>query len=141
MTVQSPTEISEKWANMLSASVPQIERGVMAVKESPTKKAAQSLDLLLENLRKKIESGEMAAALNSVTLDDWQRAFIDKGLNRIATGARAAEPKFEKFMGQLLSHISVVKSEVDKVPRGDFEQNLRRMEINARGMKRFKFKK
>lgn len=141
ITTMTPAQISEKWAKNLGASTASIRSGVEGVTVAPTEKAAMALPLLLANLTKAIESGKMERALRSVSLQDWQRAMIDKGIARIREGAVKAEPKFTRFMAQLLPHIERVQADVNRTPRGSLEDNIERMVTNVRGMAEFEFEK
>ncbi len=141
ITTMTPAQISEKWAKNLGAATASIRSGVEGVTVAPTEKAAAALPLLLANLQRAIESGKMERALRAVSLQDWQRAMIDKGISRIRDGAVRAEPKFAQFMAQLLPHIERVQSEVNRTPRGSLEDNIERMVKNVRGMAEFEFQK
>ena len=68
-----------------------------------------------------------AARTASVTLPQWQDAMINKGIPRIASGAQAAQPKFQAFMSSLLPYIENGKAQLANTPRGNLQQNIARM--------------
>lgn len=77
-----------------------------------------------------------ASRVASVTLQDWQQAFVSKGIPRIASGAQAAQPKFQAFMSNLLPYI---QRGVQSLPaRGNLDQNIARLTAFVRHMANFK---
>lgn len=122
----SSAVVAQRWANGMSGASDKIKAGVMGVTESPTAKAAQSLDRMLAGIQRAIQSGKMAAALNAVTLPAWQAAMIDKGVLRVASGATAAKPKFEAFMRDFLPYLEQGRQQLASMPRGDLETNINR---------------
>lgn len=139
MTTLSPSQIADRWAAGLSAAGPKIQAGVQAVTVSPTAKAAQAVDRQVAGVQAAAASGKTAAALNAVSLPQWQQAFITKGLPRIASGATAAKPAFANFMTQFLP---AVQSAVNSLPpRGDLETNIARQNQLTRALANFKYRK
>lgn len=139
VTTQSPSQIADRWAQNLGAAGTKITAGVNAVTESPTAKAARAVDRQVAGVQAAAASGKTAAALNAVTLPQWQQAFITKGVPRIATGATAAKPAFTNFMTQLLPAMSAAVAQLP--PRGDLEQNIARQNQLTRAMAQFKYRK
>ena len=65
-------------------------------------------------------------------MPDWKKNTIEKGQARIAPGATAAQPKFQRFMQEFLPHVEAGKRQLESMPRGDLEQNLQRAMAMAR---------
>lgn len=133
MAGATPTNAAQKWAQNLGAAGQRITDGVNSVTVSPGVAAAKQADLWLANLQASQAKWKQRVA--AVTVQDWQSAMINKGVPRIATGATAAQPKFENFMGKLLPYIAQQKSQLPA--RGNLEQNIARMTAFVRGMSKF----
>ena len=67
----------------------------------------------------------MADQLRKVSLESWKQSFIQKGIPRIAGGARASQGKFENFLRGFLPFVEAAVKNLP--PRGDFQANLNRM--------------
>lgn len=132
----NPTQIAEKWARNLGTSTDSIRQGVQAVQISPTEKAARQSDAYLQGVQAAVSSGKYAAGLRKVTLQDWQNAMINKGINRIASGAAASKGKVQDFLTKFLPHVEAGQRMLESMPRGGLDQNIARavamMQHNAR---------
>lgn len=117
---------ADRWASGMANSTEKIKAGVNAVTVAPTQKAAARLDAYLAGVQRAVSSGKMADSLNRVTLQDWQRAMTDKGVNRVAGGAAAAKPKFQNFMAEFLPFLDAGKRQLESMPRGGLEENIQR---------------
>lgn len=124
MAAKDPATVAQKWANNLSAAANSgaVTAGINAVTTSPGQAAARQKGVWLQNVTASADT--WASNVAAVTLPSWQSDTINKGVPRIATGATAAEPKFQTFMGKLLTNINSAKSQLP--PRGTFTQNLQR---------------
>lgn len=131
-------EFAEKWARRLTASAPDIQRGINRVDQSPTEKAASKKDKMLNNLTQSVQSGKWEAGLRRVTLADWKKAITEKGLPRISAGVQNASPKMADFAGQLLAYQDSVKSEIERMPDLTIEDSIARMAAWTRRMSQFK---
>lgn len=112
--------------------------GIDRVRQSPTAAAAEQLDLLLERLREKIESGEMAASLNAVSLQDWQRSAREKGSTRYAPGIEAARNKVASFAQEFLPYLDSVSERVRAMPKTTLEDRIARMTEQVRRTAEFR---
>ena len=137
----TPTEAASKLVRRLSQSTEDIRRGIERVSEAPGAKAAQAADRMLESLTRSITSGEWAEAVSSVSLADWKKAAIDKGLARISPGIQAAEPKVRAFMEQLLPAVDAAVASVDSMPQTTLEDRIQRSVAFQRQMAEFRFRK
>lgn len=130
----SGDQVASNWSSRLGASTERIRQGVQAVTTSPGQMAARQQDVWAANVA--ASKGKWAAAVSRVTVQDWQSAMLEKGLNRIASGAAAAESKFAAFMNQFLPHLDRVRASLPA--RGGLEQNIARMTAQVRGAAAFK---
>jgi hypothetical protein len=131
----------QKWQRNMTASVPTIKAGVMAVRESPMAKAADRADFYLQRVTDAVQSGKFQAALRSVSLADWQQATAEKGTARITAGVNAAVPKMTQFLGQLLPFTENVKRTIATMPKGGTAEADARMLAAVNMMRQFKFQR
>lgn len=131
--MKDATQVSKKWSTNLAGSAQAITDGVNRVTQAPGVAAVAQKAAYVAGVQANADKwGRNTAA---VSLQEWQQATISKGVPRIASGATAAEPKFEAFMGKLLPFID---GEVRKLPpRGGLEQNINRATMFMRGMTKF----
>lgn len=130
---QSPDAIAAKWAQNLGSSTQRIQDGVQAVTVAPGMAAAAQKQVYLANVQ--ASADKWATNTAKVTKEEWQAAMIDKGLQRIASGAAAAQPKFTTFMGRLLPYQENLRRTLPA--RGNLEANINRMVAFTRGMSKF----
>lgn len=136
--MRSPAEVAAKWARGLAGASATITAGVNAVTESPTAKAARQADAYIAGIQRSVASGKWQRGLGRVSAQDWKDSMIKKGIPRISSGASAAQPKFESFMGELLQYIDTVKSQLASMPRGDIETNKARAMFVIDQMSKFR---
>jgi len=137
----TPQEAANKLVRRLQAATPDITRGIQRVTEAPGIKAAAAAETMIARLMEVVNSGEWAAAVSAVTLQDWKDAAINKGVPRIAAGIAAAEPKIVRFMTQLLPEVDRVKAMTDAMPNLTLEDRINRSAQFQREMANFKFQK
>jgi len=133
--------VADKWARRLKGAVEDIRTGVEAVTENPAEKAAAKKSKWITRMTSKEVQDKWEARLRAVTLDDWKKAMLDKGLGRISAGVDEAQTDFESFMRDLLPHIDAGRSKIKTMPDVTLEDNIRRMETFIRHMATFKRKK
>jgi hypothetical protein len=122
----SAANIANDWANKMAASGDKIRQGVQSVTESPTEKAALATDRMVAGIQRAAAEGKIQAGLRRVTLEDWRKAMIDKGVGRVGSGAMAAKPKFQDFMGEFIPWLEAGQRALESTPRGDTETNIQR---------------
>lgn len=134
MGMPTPQEAAAKWQQNLSGAGQRITDGVNRVTTSPGQAAARQKAQYVAGVQAKAD--KWASNVAKVTTADWQQAVIQKGVPRIASGATAAQPKVEAFMGRFLPHMASVVSALP--PRGGIDQNINRMVATVRGAAAFK---
>ncbi len=133
-------EFQEKHARRLKGAVQDIKAGIEKVTESPTVKAAAKEQKMLQNLQASVASGKWRNGLNRVTVDQWKRAAIDKGINRIAAGVDGSKEKTIAFATQLLSYEATAQAEINKMPDLTVEDSINRATAWIRRMSKFERK-
>jgi len=119
-------EIAKKWQRNLAGSTESIRQGIQAVAVSPTEKAAQQADAYLLGVQQSVADGKFQSGLRRVSLDDWKRAALEKGVPRIASGAAAAQSDVADFLTEFLPHVERGQQILESMPRGDLQQNIAR---------------
>lgn len=126
---------AQKWSGNLAASTPAIQAGVEAVQVAPGKLAAAQQQAWLQRLT--ASAPKWARNVAAVSLDSWKTDMLGKGLQRIASGATAAEPKMQAFFGELLPYTAKVSAAVRAMPKGNLQQSIARMTKNVQMMAQF----
>jgi hypothetical protein len=93
---------------------------------------------MLTNLTQAVQSGKWEAGLRKVTLQDWKKQIIEKGIPRINQGVQGAQGQVADFAGQLLSYQDTIKQEIERMPDMTLEDNINRMTAWVRRMSQFK---
>lgn len=119
-------QVAQKWSQNLSASTTSITNGVNAVQQAPGAAAAARQALMKSKLNAAIDSGKWAARVQSVSLGDWKAAMLNKGVQRVASGAQAAQPKMQAFMNDFLPVAAQVSATVDAMPKNTIEDSVAR---------------
>lgn len=127
MSNVTAAQAAAAWQSGMQNSTQRITAGVNAVTVAPTQLAAAAADRMVAGIMRAVQSGKWQAGLQAVSLQDWKSAMLDKGVNRIASGAAAAKGKFQTFMSQFLPYVQQGVQAMDStMPRGDLEQNIAR---------------
>lgn len=134
----TPQEAANKWSRRLGAAGEDIRRGIERVSVAPGQQAAAQQPKMRARTLEAIDSGKWARNTAAVTLPDWKRAAIDKGVPRIASGATDAEPKMAAFMSELLPAVDAAVARVDAMPSTTLDDNIARMTTFVRQMADFK---
>jgi hypothetical protein len=119
---QTPDQIAANWASRLAASTQKITDGVNGVTVAPGVAAARQKDVWLQNTQAAAAKWQRNVA--AVSLADWQAMMLNKGVQRIAAGAQAAQPKFQAFMSKFLPYVHSGRAALP--PRGTLDQNINR---------------
>lgn len=134
--MRTPQAAADAWATNMAAAQQKITDGINAVTESPTAKAAQSLDKYLNGVQNAVQSGRMAKKLNAVSLSDWKTAALAK-VSRIGSGAQTAKPKMLKHLAAFLPFVQQVRQNVRQMPNATPSDRIARMVANAQQLAQF----
>lgn len=137
MAVKTPAEVAAKWQRNSSAAVEDYKKGVQAVTESPTAKAAMQLDRAATNFAAAVSSGRMSRKLQAVSLQSWQNSTAGKGASRFAAGVQGATPKMAAFMTAFLPVAQAASAEVANMPKGTTEAAVDRVRAVITKFKQF----
>ena len=120
-------EAAENYASGLSNSVDKIARGVDRVNEAPGIRAAAKKEKWKAGIDRAYQNGTWARNVARVSVEEWRKAFKEKGLNAISSGAQFAIPKMASFFDQFLPHLQKGMDEVSKMPDLTLEDKIARM--------------
>lgn len=124
MAKLTPDAAAAKWAANLGAATAGIRAQVMAVTEAPGAAAARQKTLWLQRVT--ASADKWARRVSSVTLQQWQDAMVNKGIDRIASGAQQAQPKMASFMQEFLPYVDSGVAQIKSMPKGGVEQGVAR---------------
>ncbi len=125
---------AEKWSRRLKGATPDIQAGIKRVSAAPGVAAAQQQSAMLANLQARIADGTWARRVASVSLQDWQNAALNKGVNRITAGVDAAQGKVAQMAQSLLAAVDGAVAVTNQRPRGSLEDNINRATTFMREM-------
>lgn len=128
-----PAAIAKKWSSGMANATTAITDGVNGVTVAPGQAAARNKVGYVNGVQQ--NQDKWARKVAAVPLESWKQDMINKGVQRIATGAAAAEPKFGQFMTKLLPFIANAKATLP--PRGTLDQNIARSTAMIRAMSQF----
>ncbi len=101
---------------------------------SPGRSAAAKADKWSAAMSSQATKDKWARRVGEMTLEDWQRAMIQKGVNRIATGVDEAQPKMAAYGERLIAHQNTLLAALDKMPDVTLEDSIARATTWIRGM-------
>ncbi len=127
-------EYQEKHARRLKASTQDIRTGIKRVSIAPGVMAAEQQELLITRFTEAVGSGKWAKRVAGVSLQDWQDAFLNKGVDRIAAGIDGAKEKTIKSAEKLLANVDTASAEVKRMPKGTLDDSISRMTHFSRRM-------
>jgi len=134
----TPEESAKKLIQRAKAAAPFIAAQVAKVTVSPTEKAAEKIDKMQANFLKAVSDGKVERGLRRVSLTDWQKAMIEKGVPRIAQGLDAAEGKIIEFNREFYPFLERVQAELDAMPDTTLQDGIAKMVHNVTRIAEFK---
>lgn len=134
---KTPAQIAEKWSRNLSNSSTDIIAGINAVTENPMQKAVAKQAKLKQNWNAAIDSGKWATNTGAVTLAQWKKAFLDKGVSRITSGATASVSKVQAFHESLAAYQAAGLAQLESMPDLTVEDGINRQAFWTRYMANF----
>lgn len=120
---KDPVAATQKWVTGMQGAGQAIADGVNAVTVAPGAAAARQKNVYVQNTT--AAADKWARNVQAVSLGDWKEAMLNKGVNRVGTGAAASQGKMQNAMTQLLPQIDAIVNSLP--PRGDLGANINRM--------------
>lgn len=138
MAKLTPAQFREKHARRLKGALEDMRRGVEAVTEAPGAKAAAAQAKMRAKIVEAIDEGKWARKVSGVSLEDWKKSMVEKGLGRVAAGIDGSAAKVEAFAKQLLDYQDRLQGQLEGMPDLTLEDSIQRMVTWIRGMAEFK---
>jgi hypothetical protein len=132
----SSTDATAKWLANLSAASGRMQSGAMGVTKPPGQAAAAAADKWLAKVTQ--AKAKFAARVSSVSLQDWQNAYINVGIPRVAQGAQAKQSKVQAFFDEFLPYLQRGMSTIDAMPSVTLEDGIARASAMIRYNAKFK---
>jgi len=137
MPVRSnPQAATQKWVSGLSAATDRMSQGAMAVTKAPGQAAAAAADKWLQRVTQ--AKAKFAANVSAVSLQEWQQAYTQIGIPRVAQGAQAKQAKVQNFMEQFLPYLARGVQQIDQMPSVTLEDGIARATAMIRYNSKFK---
>jgi len=115
------TALANVWASQMGSpnSVAKYKAGIMALTSSPTALAAQpdAINRYLSGIQESVSSGRRAAALNKVSLGEYQ-ALATAGAANLGTGAQRKKAKWAAAMQPYGAVYASIQSQLAGMPKG-----------------------
>lgn len=122
----TPQSAGQKWLRNIQGSGQTATDGANSVTEAPGVKAAAQQEKMLRNLTESVTSGRWARNVSAVSLSDWKRAYIEKGIPAMARGAQLAQPKMVAYLTEAYPVIAAMQQEIDAMPDGSLQDSISR---------------
>lgn len=120
-------QFAEKWGRRMNAAGQDMRNGVEGVTEAPGQRAAKKADKMREGILRALADGTWQRAVAAVSLEDWKRMMIDKGIPRVSAGVNAATGKMAVMGEKLMANLATIAQTVDKMPDNTFEERIAKM--------------
>lgn len=127
---------TSKWLSNLSASTDRMKSGAEAVTTAPGQLAAAAADKWIARVT--AAKQKFATNVAAVTLQQWQQAYENIGIPRVAQGAQAKQGKVTDFMNQFLPYLQSGVAQIDKMPSNTLEDSIARATAMIRYNAKFK---
>jgi hypothetical protein len=119
-----PQAATTKWVNNLSNATQAITAGVNAVTVAPGVTAAKAVNTWLARVQ--ASASKWQKNVGAVSLSDWQTAMTTKGIPRIATGAQAAQGKYQAFATSFFPYLQTGVNQVKAMPKNSLSDSIAR---------------
>lgn len=127
-------EVSASWLSGIQGATAKMTAGVNRVTTAPGQAAVQSKARWQAAMSDPATADKWARNVGNVTLQQWQSAMTQYGINRVAQGAAAKQQKFAAAMGPLLNYIDSGVAKIKAMPNTTFEDRLLRSQAMQRWM-------
>ena len=135
----TPVQAREKHARNLKGSLTDIRDGINRVTVAPGTKAAAKADKWQMAIASTETKDKWARRVGSVSLEEWKRKAIDKGVPRISGGIDAAAGKMDAFYSQLFPFQESLQGRIAGMPDLTLEDSVARATAWIRGMADFEY--
>ncbi len=89
-------QMSAKWKRNYTGAQEAMKQGAMAVTVSPAQAAVQQKERYIQGVTQAYNDGRWERGCMGSTLQSWQQAYINKGIQNAQNGATAGQTKWEQ---------------------------------------------
>lgn len=101
----------------MASAGPNYTEGINAVQTAPGEAAARNVNGYQNGVAQAVASGKWQRNVQAVGLQDWKRAALDKGAQRLASGAQAAVGKVAAANERVFPMIDQATARIASMPR------------------------
>jgi len=117
---------------------PEYEEGVKDPERNPIEAALAANEKRIAKLRESIEKKTWEAKMAKLTIEDWRKPTLEKGVRRFPEGIRVAEPKIRDFVSKWRPILEGIQAAVRAMPDVTDADREARMLENLRRLKEAK---
>lgn len=133
----SSSDVTKKWLTNIQNATTEMQAGVARLTVAPGQAAAAKQQKWINALMDQATQAKWARNVASVSLQSWQTAMNDYGINRVSQGAQAKQAKFQTAMDSLLPFIDRVQASVKAMPDNTPADREQRALAMMRGMRAY----
>jgi hypothetical protein len=130
-SVKSAQQIVSNWQQAMSSdrTVQNYTAGINRLTESPTAAAASgpAMQRYLDNVQRSVTSGRRAAALQSVTLEQYKAQATGIGAQRLKSGAQKGQAKMARAMQKWQPIYQQMRDTAASMPKGGVNEAVERV--------------
>lgn len=130
-------DVTAKWLRNIQGATTEMQAGVARLQQAPGASAAAKQQKWVNALMDPAIQAKWARNVSSVSLQAWQQAMNDYGINRVAQGAQAKSAKFTTAMNSLLPFIDSLRAQVRAMPDDTPAAREQRALAMMRGMRAY----
>lgn len=140
MREKDPSAVTSRQIQNVQNNAAKMRAGIEAVSQSPGAKAADNIDVMVQNFLAKVNDGSLEQALRGIDLNAWKQQALE-GVSRVGPGMERKRATIEEFHRQLQAYQIQYTKNIDAMPSGTLASSRDRMLANFDQMSKFKFKK
>lgn len=120
------TRSQKKWQERLNASLTNGDyaAGIQGMRESPGAAANRNIEGYRNGVMQAIADGRVEAGNSSYSLQDYQKACLEKGKTNIATGVAKIDPRKLDNMARAQEAVSAIAEQVNMMPATTLEERI-----------------
>lgn len=126
MPRRSPDIAAQRWARSMANAGTNYTEGVNSVTTAPGQAAARQVNAYQAGVAQAVSSGKWQNRVQSVSLEDWKRAAVQKGAARLSQGAAAAVDKVRAANERTWPMIEAAQARVAQMPRTTTAERIAR---------------
>lgn len=134
-------DFQAKHATNLKASSDEIRKGVEAVTESPGSKAAKRADVYIAKMTSSEVHERWKRNVAKVSLEDWKKDMVEKGIGRISAGLDRSKDKITDFGDKLIAFQKAALPAFDARRPITIEESAQKAADWIKEMAKFSYKK